>query len=189
MWAAFMRNQDNWQAIHPFKCKKKAIFYPKYSKTSFFGALHFGATWCKIVAFLRSVAVDCLNSVKFRIPSQREFFRASRSGRSYPRTEGNRLHHPPTGRRQGSACAVSSGGRRDFVFRMSPSGLVVNRSVNPLPAMLDDWTVLPATNKSAAAVVCKLTLLLVALFPIAPANVSTGLTVSMPLYSKIRMSG
>ena len=33
------------------------------------------------------------------------------------RTEGNRLHHPPTGRRQGSACAVSSGGRRDFVFR------------------------------------------------------------------------
>jgi hypothetical protein len=39
MGVAFMRNQDSWQVIHPIKCKKKAIAYEKYRKTSFFNAL------------------------------------------------------------------------------------------------------------------------------------------------------
>jgi hypothetical protein len=53
MEVGFMRNQDSWQVIDREKCKKKAISYEKYRKTSFFGALRWRTTWCKFVVFLR----------------------------------------------------------------------------------------------------------------------------------------
>ena len=49
-------------------------------------------------------------------------------------------------------------------------------------------TVLAATRRSVGFVVCKTTLLLVELLPVAATNVSIGLTESTPLYSRMRMS-
>jgi hypothetical protein len=62
--------------------------------------------------------------------------------------------------------------------------------VNPLPAPeVNDSTVLAPTNRSLLLVVTTDPVLLIELFPVAAAAVSTGLTASTPLYSKIRISG
>jgi hypothetical protein len=72
---------------------------------------------------------------------------------------------------------------------MSPSGLVIIRCVSPLPGPVDPvFTMLAPTNRSSAFSVITEPLLVVALLPVASTTTSTGLTGSMPLYSKIRMS-
>ena len=49
-------------------------------------------------------------------------------------------------------------------------------------------TMFPATRRSPGAVVVRLPLLLVALFPAAPTAASRGLVCETPLYSRTRMS-
>jgi hypothetical protein len=70
---------------------------------------------------------------------------------------------------------------------ISPSGTVITRDVNPLPAALVVVaTVFAPTISSLATLVVAAPLFVVALFPLAPAVTSTALT---PLYSRIRTSG
>ncbi len=72
---------------------------------------------------------------------------------------------------------------------MSPSGFVSNRWVNPLPGPeVFVRTMLAPIKRSIALLVIIAPLLLAALFPVAPAPTSRGLTGSIPLYSKILMS-
>jgi hypothetical protein len=70
---------------------------------------------------------------------------------------------------------------------MSPSGAVITRDVNPLPAapVVVATVFAPKINSLALVVVAK-PLLDVVLFPLAPAVTSTAVT---PRYSRIRMSG
>src|ERR1700751_3940329 len=73
---------------------------------------------------------------------------------------------------------------------ISPSGSVRSRSVKLLPApLVQVRTQLAPTRRSVAFVVVTVPLLLVALLPAAAATTSTGVPVSIPLYSKIRTSG
>jgi len=70
---------------------------------------------------------------------------------------------------------------------ISPSGAVITRDVNPLPAALFVVnTVLAPNTNSLAIVVVAAPLLGVVLLPVAPAVTSTVFT---PRYSKMRMSG
>jgi hypothetical protein len=70
---------------------------------------------------------------------------------------------------------------------MSPSGDVMTRDVNPLPAALVVVATMFAPKiKSLAIVVVAAPLLDVALFPLPPMVTSTAFT---PRYSRIRMSG
>src|SRR5438045_1400111 len=72
----------------------------------------------------------------------------------------------------------------------SESGTVMMREVNPAPApFVVPVVISPATSRSVAVVVVIEPLLAVALVPDAPTATSNGLAVSMPLYSRIRMSG
>jgi hypothetical protein len=69
----------------------------------------------------------------------------------------------------------------------SPSGEVIIRAVNPLPALCVPVATVSAPKISSLAfVVVALPLLAVALFPFAPAVTSSPVT---PRYSRIRMSG
>jgi hypothetical protein len=70
---------------------------------------------------------------------------------------------------------------------MSPSGAVITRDVNPLPAapVVVATVFAPKINSLALVVVAK-PLLDVALFPLAPAFASSAVT---PRYSRIRTSG
>ena len=69
-------------------------------------------------------------------------------------------------------------------------GTVTNRPVNPLPAPdVDVRTVVAATSKLFVSVVATSPLLLVMLFPAPALITSTGRAGSIPLYSRIRMSG
>jgi hypothetical protein len=73
---------------------------------------------------------------------------------------------------------------------MSPSGEVITREVNPVPAAVVVLvTVLAPKIRSLALPVVAAPLSLVVPVPEAPAVTSTGEVVSMPPYSKIRMSG
>jgi len=73
---------------------------------------------------------------------------------------------------------------------MSPSGLVITRLVHPAPApVVQVATVLAAKSKSEALVVTAGGVLLVAVVPVAEAVTSTGLSESIPPYSRMRMSG
>jgi hypothetical protein len=73
---------------------------------------------------------------------------------------------------------------------MSPSGLVITRRVKLVPApVVRVCTVFAATSRSFAFVVVSALLLLDALLPSAPIDLSTGLTGSIPAYSAIRTSG
>ena len=73
---------------------------------------------------------------------------------------------------------------------MSPSGLVITRLVHPSPApVVQVATVLAAKSKSEALVVTAGGVLLVAVVPVAEAVTSTGLSESIPPYSRMRMSG
>ena len=70
---------------------------------------------------------------------------------------------------------------------ISPSGEVIVREVNPLPAALVTVETMFAPKiNSLAAVVVAAPLLEVALLPLAPAVTSSVFT---PLYSRMRMSG
>ncbi len=70
------------------------------------------------------------------------------------------------------------------------SGLVRIRGMYPVPDPLAEvYTVSAPTNRSLELVVVTVPLLLIALFPVAPATTSTGLRGSIPLYSMTRMSG
>jgi hypothetical protein len=61
--------------------------------------------------------------------------------------------------------------------------------VNPAPgALVNVDTMLAAKSRSLALVVVTANVLLVALEPVRAAVTSTGLTVSMPLYSRTRTS-
>jgi hypothetical protein len=72
---------------------------------------------------------------------------------------------------------------------MSPLA-VSSRCVNPLPGpVVPVDTMLAPSNKSVAFVVLTAPLLVNLLVPVPATNVSTALTGSIPLYSKIRMSG
>src|SRR5690349_7829562 len=72
---------------------------------------------------------------------------------------------------------------------MSPSGLVITRFVQPVPAdVVQLPTMFAAKRRSEALVVATAGVLLVAVFPVAEATTSTGLTVSRPAYSRTRMS-
>ena len=91
---------------------------------------------------------------------------------------------------EGARGAVGTGRRNDTVFR----DVAVRAGEQPLreTACRRRWssrTMLAPTNRSVALVVVTEPLLLVALFPLAPTATSRGLTGSIPLYSKIRMSG
>jgi hypothetical protein len=72
---------------------------------------------------------------------------------------------------------------------MSPSGLVRIRAVIP-PAgpAVPVQTVLAPTSKSMAFLVMTAPLLLLLLWPVAATLTSSGVTGSMPLYSRIRIS-
>src|SRR5690348_2396471 len=73
---------------------------------------------------------------------------------------------------------------------MSPSGDVISRLVNPEPApAVTVLTTLAANSRSVGFVVVAAPLLEVALLPVLAAAMSTGLFGSVPLYSRIRMSG
>src|SRR5258708_32313842 len=73
---------------------------------------------------------------------------------------------------------------------MSPSGLVITRLVHPVPArVVQVATVLAAKRRSDALVVTTAAVLLVVVLPVAAATTSTGLTGSIPPYSRMRMSG
>src|SRR5580704_16733452 len=73
---------------------------------------------------------------------------------------------------------------------MSPSGDVVIRLVNPLPALVVKVpTMFAANRRSVGLVVVTDPLLLVVLLPLVPVVASTGLFGSAPLYSTIRISG
>ena len=70
---------------------------------------------------------------------------------------------------------------------MSPSGEVITRVVNPLPAAaVSVYTMFAPKINSLALVVVAEPLFVVALFPLAPAFASSVVT---PRYSKIRTSG
>ena len=74
--------------------------------------------------------------------------------------------------------------------KMSPSGVVMRRLVKPVPApIVDVNTSFAPTIRSLALVVVTAPLLLLLLVPVAPMATSSGLVVSMPLYSAVRMSG
>jgi hypothetical protein len=67
---------------------------------------------------------------------------------------------------------------------------VIIRGANPLPALIVHVaTQLAPSNRSVAFVVVTTPLLVAELLPAAPTNTSTGLSVSMPLYSRILISG
>src|SRR5258705_13514077 len=73
---------------------------------------------------------------------------------------------------------------------MSPSGLVITRFVQPVPGpVVQVATVLAAKSRSDALLVTTAGVLLVAVLPVAEAVTSTGLTESIPAYSRMRMSG
>ena len=73
---------------------------------------------------------------------------------------------------------------------MSPSGDVIIRFVNPLPAaVVVVCTRLAPNSRSFAFVVVTAALVLDALFPVLAEKTSTGVFGSAPLYSRIRMSG
>jgi hypothetical protein len=73
---------------------------------------------------------------------------------------------------------------------MSPSGLVIIRCVSPLPGPVDPvFTMLAPTKRSLAFLVITAPLVVVALLPVESTTTSIGLPGSIPLYSKIRMSG
>jgi hypothetical protein len=73
---------------------------------------------------------------------------------------------------------------------MSPSGVVSSRFVKPVPTpVVVVCTRFAPKSRSVALVVVTAPLLLLALLPEAAAVTSTGLPVSAPLYSRIRMSG
>ena len=73
---------------------------------------------------------------------------------------------------------------------MSPSGDVIIRLVNPFPGeAVEVPTMFAAKSRSVGLVVITDPLLLVVLLPVLPADVSTGLFRSAPLYSTIRISG
>ena len=73
---------------------------------------------------------------------------------------------------------------------MSPSGLVRSLWVKPVPGVrVDVATIFAPINRSEALVVVTAPLLLVVLLPFAPTLTSSGLTGSIPLYSRIRISG
>src|SRR6266478_1205626 len=72
---------------------------------------------------------------------------------------------------------------------MSPSGKVITRLVHPVPGPeVVVATVLAAKSKSDALDVTAAGVLLVAVFPVAEAVTSTGLTGSSPAYSRMRTS-
>ena len=74
--------------------------------------------------------------------------------------------------------------------KMSPSGFVITRLVYPLPApLVNVCTRLAPISRSLAFVVVTEPLLLVAVLPCAPTATSRALTVSIPLYSAMRISG
>ncbi len=74
--------------------------------------------------------------------------------------------------------------------RMSESGLVIIRLVNPPPAsIVPVCTRLAPTISSVALVVVANPLLLIAPLPCAAATTSKGLLMSSPAYSAIRISG
>jgi hypothetical protein len=73
---------------------------------------------------------------------------------------------------------------------MSPSGLVSKRCVNPPPApLVKVCTVLAPIKRSEAFLVVTESVLVVTLFPVELTTTSTGLSRSIPLYSRILMSG
>jgi hypothetical protein len=73
---------------------------------------------------------------------------------------------------------------------MSPSGFVIIRCVNPLPAsVVMVWTRFAAISRSRGAVVVTLPLLVVALLPDPWTVTSSALTGSILAYSRMRMSG
>src|SRR5262245_50513887 len=73
---------------------------------------------------------------------------------------------------------------------MSPSGLVIRRVVNPVPApLVVVTTVLAPTRRSLALLVATDPLLLAALLPAPATLASTAFTGSIPLYSRMRTSG
>src|SRR5579863_4721287 len=74
--------------------------------------------------------------------------------------------------------------------RRSPSGLVITRFVNPVPAAFVVFLVQSApTRRSFALVVVTEPLLAAVLLPTAATDTSSGLPGSKPLYSAIRTSG
>src|SRR6266478_4014070 len=73
---------------------------------------------------------------------------------------------------------------------MSPSGAVIARLVKPEPGPdVNVDTMFAPTIRSLALVVVTEALVLVAELPDAAAETSSGLVVSIPEYSRIRMSG
>src|SRR5437773_12124965 len=73
---------------------------------------------------------------------------------------------------------------------MSLLGCVITRFVQPLPApIVQVATVLAAKSRPGEVVVATGSVRLVAVVPAAEAVTSTGLSWSIPAYSRIRMSG